>query len=126
MGHVIKENFRLRKDYGSIDKIVDIPNLIDIQRRSYEEFLQLDVSKDERAEIGLQEVFHSVFPIKDFNETANLEFVSYHLEKPKFDIDECQARGSTYAAPLKVVIRLVIWDIDEVTGTRSIRDVKEK
>ena len=126
MGHVIKENFRLRKDYGSIDKIVDIPNLIDIQRRSYEEFLQLDTPKDERSDIGLQEVFYSVFPIKDFNETANLEFVSYHLDKPKYDIDECMARGMTYAAPLKVVIRLVIWDIDEATGSRSIHDVKEK
>jgi DNA-directed RNA polymerase subunit beta len=126
MGHVIKENFRLRKDYGSIDKIVDIPNLIDIQRRSYEEFLQLDTPKDERQDIGLQEVFYSVFPIKDFNETANLEFVSYHLDKPKYDIDECMARGMTYAAPLKVVIRLVIWDIDEATGSRSIHDVKEK
>jgi len=126
MGPVIKENFRFRKDYGTIEKIVEIPNLIDIQRRSYLEFLQLEQETDERTDLGLQGVFKSVFPIKDFNETANLEFVSYHLEKPKYDIDECIARGMTYSAPLKVVIRLVIWDVNDDTGARTIRDVKEK
>ena len=126
MGPVIKENFRFRKSYGKIEKIVDFPNLIDIQRRSYLEFLQLGVPVDEREDTGLQGVFKSVFPIKDFNETSTLEFVSYHLEKSKYDIDECIARGMTYAAPLKVVIRLVIWDNDEISGLRSIRDVKEK
>ena len=126
MGPAIKENFRLRKDYGTIDKIIDIPNLIDIQMRSYQEFLQTGVPLDEREDVGLQGVFKSVFPIKDFNETSTLEFVSYHLEKPKYDIEECSARGMTYAAPLKVVIQLVIWDVDEDIGTRTIRDVKEK
>ena len=126
MGSVIKENFRFRKSYGKIEKIVDFPNLIDIQKRSYLEFLQLGVSLGEREDSGLQGVFKSVFPIKDFNETSTLEFVSYDLEKPKYDIDECIARGMTYAAPLKVVIRLVVWDNDEISGLRSIRDVKEK
>ena len=126
MGPVIKENFRYRKSYGKIEKIVDFPNLIDIQRRSYLEFLQSGVPVEEREDTGLQGVFKSVFPIKDFNETSTLEFVSYCLEKPKYDIDECIARGMTYAAPLKVVIRLVIWDNDEISGLRSIRDVKEK
>ncbi|MFU8803611.1 MAG: DNA-directed RNA polymerase subunit beta [Bradymonadaceae bacterium] len=126
MGQAIKSNFRARKNYGKIKKIVEIPNLIADQKRSYDDFLQTHVALDERKDTGLQGVFKSVFPIKDFNETSTLEFVSYHLEKPKYDIDECIARGMTYAAPVKVVIRLVIWDVDEDTGTRSIRDVKEK
>ncbi len=126
MGSAIKENFRLRKSYGTIEKIVDIPNLIDVQKRSYQDFLQTDVPVNEREDVGLQGVFKSVFPIRDFNETSTLEFVSYHLEKPKYDIEECMARGMTYAAPLKVLIQLVIWDVDEDTETRTIRDVKEK
>ncbi|RDV37940.1 DNA-directed RNA polymerase subunit beta [Bradymonadaceae bacterium TMQ3] len=126
MGLTIKSNFRVRKDYGSIKKIVDIPNLIAVQRRSYDDFLQTDVPHEERTDTGLQGVFKSVFPIKDFNETSTLEFISYNLEKPKYDIEECIARGMTYAAPVKVVIRLVVWDVDEDTEMRSIRDVKEK
>lgn len=126
MAQKIKSNFRARKDYGTIRKVVDIPNLIDIQKRSYEEFMQSTVDPDEREDIGLQAVFKSVFPIKDFNETSTLEFVSYHLEKPKYDIRECMARGSTYQVPIKVVIRLVIWDVDEDADIRTIRDVKEK
>jgi DNA-directed RNA polymerase subunit beta len=126
MAQPIKENFRVRKDFGDIKKIVEIPNLIDVQRRSYDEFLQMGMDPDERQEIGLQAVFNSVFPIKDFNETSTLEFVSYSLGKPKYDIQECTARGMTYSAPVKVVIRLVVWDVDEDTETRTIRDVKEK
>ena len=126
MGHTVKSNFRIRKDYGTIERIADIPNLIDVQRRSYGEFLQADVPPDERPNTGLQGVFKSVFPIKDFNETSTLEFISYNIEGPKYDIDECVARGMTYAAPVKVVIRLVVWDVDEDTDTRTIRDVKEK
>ena len=126
MSQTIKENFRIRKDFSSIDRVADIPNLIDIQRKSYQEFLQADIDPDEREDKGLRSVFKSVFPIKDFNETSTLEFVSYHLGEPKYDIDECAARGMTYSAPVKVVIRLVIWDVDEDTDMRSIRDVKEK
>ena len=126
MGFTVKSNFRIRKDYGTIERIADIPNLIDVQRRSYGEFLQADVPPDERTSTGLQGVFESVFPIKDFNETSTLEFISYKIDRPKYDIDECIARGMTYAAPVKVVIRLVVWDVDEDTETRTIRDVKEK
>ncbi len=126
MGQPIKENFRIRKDYGTIKKVAEIPNLIDVQRKSYQEFLQIDRPHEERDDTGLQGVFKSVFPIKDFNETSTLEFVSYDLGKPKYDIEECTARGMTYSAPVKVVIRLVVWDVDEDTGTRTIRDVKEK
>ena len=126
MGFKVKSNFRLRKDYGTIDRIAEVPNLIDVQRRSYAKFLQTGVPIEERTSTGLQGVFESVFPIKDFNETSTLEFISYNIDKPKYDIDECIARGMTYAAPVKVVIRLVVWDVDEDTETRTIRDVKEK
>ena len=98
----------------------------DVQKKSYEKFLQANVVPEERENIGLQEVFKSVFPITDFNETATLEFVSYHLEKPKYMVDECRQRGMTYASPMKVVIRLVVWDKDEELGTQTIRDVKEQ
>src|SRR5438094_5463486 len=126
MASVIQNNFRVRKNYAKITKIIDIPNLIDIQKNSFQKFLQADTPPDQRQDIGLQGVFKSVFPIKDFNETASLEFVSYHLEKPKYDVEECRQRGMTFAAPIKVVIRLVVWDTNEETGSQSIRDVKEQ
>ncbi|MBN2495369.1 MAG: DNA-directed RNA polymerase subunit beta [Deltaproteobacteria bacterium] len=126
MASVIQNNFSLRKSFAKIDQIVDIPNLIDVQKQSYRKYLQDDIPPDQREDIGLQGVFKSVFPIKDFNETSSLEFVNYILEKPKYDVDECHQRGMTYAAPVKVVIRLVVWDKDEETGTKSIRDVKEQ
>jgi DNA-directed RNA polymerase subunit beta len=122
----VANNLRLRRTFGRIKKIVDIPNLIDIQQRSYEEFLQRDVQPEGRADTGLQGVFKSVFPIKDFNETASLEFVSYTLGEPKYDVDECHQRGMTFAAPLKVTIQLVIWDVDPESGVRSIKNVKEQ
>src|SRR6188472_4146682 len=124
MPTTVQNNFRVRKSFAKIQKIIDIPNLINIQKQSYEKFLQADTPPDKREDVGLQGVFKSVFPIRDFNETSSLEFVSYHLEKPKYDVDECQQRGMTYAAPMKVVIRLVVWDKDEVSGTQSIRSVK--
>jgi DNA-directed RNA polymerase subunit beta len=126
MASVIQNNFRVRKSFAKLKKVIDIPNLIDIQKRSYDKFLQLDIPPDKREDIGLQNVFKSVFPIKDFSETSSLEFVSYNLERPKYDVDECRARGMTYAAPVKVVIRLVVWDVNEETGVQSIRDVKEQ
>src|SRR5919198_1079571 len=122
----IQNNFRVRKTFAKISKIIDIPNLINIQKQSYEKFLQADVPPEKREDIGLQGVFKSVFPIRDFNETSSLEFVSYHLEKPKYDVDECHQRGMTFSAPIKVVVRLVVWDKDEETGAQSIRDVKEQ
>ncbi len=122
----VAHNLRLRRNFGKISKIVNIPNLIEIQRRSYDEFLQLGVPAGERRDSGLQGVFRSVFPIKDFNETASLEFVAYGLGEPKYSVQECHERGMTYAAPLKVTIQLVIWDVDPETGTRSIKNVKEQ
>src|SRR5579883_1413086 len=120
----VTSNLRLRRSFGKIRKIIDIPNLIEIQKRSYDEFLQHGVPADQRTDTGLQAVFKSVFPIKDFNETASLEFVAYELGEPKYDVEECHQRGMTYAAPLKVKIQLVIWDVEN--GRRSIKNVKEQ
>src|SRR5689334_12809914 len=126
MASAIQNNFRVRKSFAKLKQVIAIPNLIDIQKRSYDKFLQIDIPLDRREDVGLQGVFKSVFPIKDFSETSSLEFVSYNLEKPKYDVDECRARGMTFAAPIKVVIRLVVWDTNEETGYQSIRDVKEQ
>ena len=120
----VTSNLRLRRSFGKIKKIIEIPHLIEIQKRSYEEFLQADVAADQREDKGLQSVFKSVFPIKDFNETASLEFVSYELGTPKYDVEECHQRGMTFAAPIKVKIQLVIWDVE--SGRRSIKNVKEQ
>ncbi len=120
----VTSNLRIRRSFGKIKKIIEIPNLIEIQKRSYDDFLQVGVATDDRADVGLQAVFKSVFPIKDFNETASLEFVSYELGTPKYDVEECHQRGMTYAAPLKVKIQLVIWDVEN--GRRSIKNVKEQ
>src|ERR1700690_2228683 len=126
MASQIQNNFRARKSFAKIAKIIDIPNLIDIQKQSYEKFLQKDVPAEQREDVGLQGVFKSVFPIKDFSETSSIGFVSYTLDKPKYDVDECRQRGMTFAAPIKVTVRLVIWDTNEETGSQSIRDVKEQ
>ena len=117
---------RVRKQYGHIGSAVPLPNLIEVQRVSYVKFLQRYVPAEKRTRTGLQEVFKSVFPIKDFSERGTLEFVAYEFELPKYDVEECQQRGMTYAAPLKVTLRLVVWDIDDETGARSIRDIKEQ
>ncbi len=117
---------RIRKSFGRIPTVAPMPNLIEVQKSSYDHFLQMDVLPEKRANVGLQEVFKSVFPIKDFSERGTLEFVKYELEQPKYDVEECQQRGMTFAAPLKVTLRLVVWDIDEDTGARSIRDIKEQ
>ncbi len=126
MGSQVANNLRFRRSFGRIKKIIEIPNLIEIQKRSYEEFLQRSVLPNERRDSGLQGVFRSVFPIKDFNETSSLEFVSYSLGEPKYSVEECHERGMTFAAPLKVTIQLVIWDVDAQTGARSIKNVKEQ
>ncbi|MEM9490789.1 MAG: DNA-directed RNA polymerase subunit beta, partial [Myxococcota bacterium] len=126
MASAIQNNFRVRRSFAKLKKVIDIPNLIDIQKRSYDKFLQIHIPEEKREDIGLQGVFKSVFPIKDFSETSSLDFVSYKLERPKYDVDECRARGMTFAAPIKVVIRLVVWDVNEETGVQSIRDMKEQ
>jgi len=117
---------RIRKSFGRIPEVAPMPNLIDVQRASYETFLQMNVAPDNRTQTGLQEVFKSVFPIDDFAGRGRLEFVDYELEDPKYDVEECIQRGLTFAAPLKVVLRLIVWDVDEDTGARSIRDIKEQ
>ena len=117
---------RIRKDFGRIRTIAPMPNLIEVQKASYDAFLQMDIPSDKRTSHGLQEVFRSVFPIRDFSDRGTLEYVKYEFEKPKYDVEECQQRGMTYAAPLKVTLRLVVFDIDEETGSRSIRDIKEQ
>ena len=122
----LANNFRVRRSFGRIGKLIDIPHLLEIQRRSYDEFLQRVLSPEHRTDSGLQGVFRSVFPIKDFNETASLEFVSYTLGEPKYSVEECHQRGMTHAAPLKVTIQLVLWDVDQRTGARTIKNVKEQ
>jgi DNA-directed RNA polymerase subunit beta len=117
---------RIRKSFGRIREVAPMPNLIDVQRSSYEAFLQSDIKPDNRTHTGLQEVFKSVFPIDDFAGRGRLEFVDYELEEPKYDVEECIQRGMTYAAPLKVTLRLIVWDVEEDTGARSIRDIKEQ
>ena len=117
---------RIRKSFGRIPEVAPMPNLIEVQKSSYDHFLQMDVAMEDRTSLGLQEVFKSVFPIRDFSDRARLEFVRYELEQPKYDVEECQQRGITFAAPLKVTLRLVVWDVDEDTGARSIRDIKEQ
>jgi DNA-directed RNA polymerase beta subunit len=117
---------RVRKDFGRLTTVAEMPNLIEVQKSSYEQFLQRYTPVAERTETGLQAVFRSVFPIQDFSERGTLEYVSFEFEDPKYDVEECQQRGMTYAAPLKVTLRLVVWDIDEETGARSIRDIKEQ
>jgi DNA-directed RNA polymerase subunit beta len=128
--NVINRSFtgqkRIRKSFGRIPEIAEMPNLIDVQRASYEAFLQMTTPHDSRTSTGLQEVFRSVFPIDDFAGRGRLEFVYYELEEPKYDVEECIQRGMTYAAPLKVILRLIVWDVDEDTGARSIRDIKEQ
>ena len=149
-----KNVYRERIDFSKIKTTVPIPNLIEIQKKSYERFLQMNRLPSEREDAGLQSVFKSVFPISDFRENSSLEFIEYsignweckcgrlaglhHLRKPcvncghtvalklKYDVDECQERGMTYAVPLKVTIRLVVWNKDPETGVKTIRDIKEQ
>ncbi|MFN3613118.1 MAG: DNA-directed RNA polymerase subunit beta, partial [Rubrimonas sp.] len=117
---------RIRKHFGKIREVAAMPNLIEVQKSSYDLFLQSGEGPEPTDGEGLQGVFQSVFPIKDFNETATLEFVRYELEPPKYDVDECQQRDMTYAAPLKVTLRLIVFEVDEDTGARSVKDIKEQ
>ncbi|TVP69668.1 MAG: DNA-directed RNA polymerase subunit beta [Rhodobacteraceae bacterium] len=117
---------RIRKMFGKIREVLEMPNLIEIQKSSYDLFLRSGDAEKPLDGEGIMGVFQSVFPIKDFNETATLEFVKYELEKPKYDIDECMQRDMTYAAPLKVTLRLIVFDVDEDTGAKSVKDIKEQ
>jgi DNA-directed RNA polymerase subunit beta len=117
---------RIRKTFGRIPEVTEMPNLIEVQRQSYDTFLQMRIAPADRELLGLEEVFRSVFPVRDFADRAALDFVKYELEEPKYDVDECHQRGMTYAAPLRVTLRLIVWDVDEETGSKSVRDIKEQ
>ncbi|MEL7259556.1 MAG: hypothetical protein AAFN80_17265, partial [Pseudomonadota bacterium] len=117
---------RLRKYYGKIREVLEMPNLIEVQKSSYDLFLKSGDQETPTDGEGIKGVFQSVFPIKDFNETAVLEFVDYDLEKPKYDVEECMQRDMTYSAPLKVTLRLIVFDVDEDTGAKSVKDIKEQ
>src|SRR6187399_3354884 len=117
---------RLRKNFGKIQEIAHMPNLIEVQRTSYDQFLQLVKPEVGRKDEGLEAVFRQVFPIKDFSESSLLEYVDYHFEEPKYDVEECQQRSMTYAAPLKVTLRLIVFDVDVETGAKSVKDIKEQ
>src|SRR6202042_2424942 len=117
---------RVRKFFGHIKEVAEMPNLIEVQKASYDQFLMVDEPVGGRLDEGLQAVFRSVFPISDFSGTSMLEFVRYEFEPPKYDVDECRQRGMTFAAPLKVTLRLIVFDIDEETGAKSVKDIKEQ
>ncbi|PKN11216.1 MAG: DNA-directed RNA polymerase subunit beta [Deltaproteobacteria bacterium HGW-Deltaproteobacteria-4] len=126
MAYSIANNQLLRKHFALSKKIIDIPNLIDIQKNSYKRFLQAELPPSARQIIGLEAVFRSVFPIRDFTDSCSLEYVSYTLGTPKYDVEECHQRGMTFASPVKVRVRLVSWDVDKESGVQSIRDIKEQ
>jgi len=117
---------RVRKFFGKIQEVAEMPNLIEVQKASYDQFLLVREPVGGRPDEGLQAVFKSVFPISDFSNTSQLEFVKYEFEAPKYDVDECRQRGMTYAAPLKVTLRLIVFDVDEETGAKSVKDIKEQ
>ena len=117
---------RVRKNFAKTTSIVEIPHLIEMQRLSYEKFLQLHVAPDKREDMGLQGIFKSIFPISDFNGTCFLEFVRYNYGDPKYTVDECVERGMTYEVPIKITVRLVTYDTDTETGVQNIRDIKEQ
>ncbi|HEY8125978.1 MAG TPA: DNA-directed RNA polymerase subunit beta, partial [Methylocystis sp.] len=117
---------RIRKFFGHIREAAEMPNLIEVQKASYDQFLLVDEPKGGRPDEGLQSVFKSVFPISDFAQVSLLEFVRYEFEQPKYDVDECRQRGMTYAAPLKVTLRLIVFDVDPDTQAKSVKDIKEQ
>ena len=126
MATSLANDYRVRKSFGKIKHIVEIPNLIEMQRQSYERFLQQELDPDERVDKGLQGVFKGVFPIRDFSGTASLEFVRYSIGRVKYEVEECLQRGMTYEAPIKITVRLVVYDVDKDSGAKHIRDIKEQ
>ncbi|MDR0547817.1 MAG: DNA-directed RNA polymerase subunit beta, partial [Deltaproteobacteria bacterium] len=119
-------HLRVRKNFGKTEQVTEMPNLIEMQRRSYERFLQKDTPSKDREDYGLQAVFKSVFPISDFSGLAHLNFLYYTFDEVKYDVDECMAKGMTYEAPLKLKISLEIYDQDKESGAKNIRDIKEQ
>ena len=126
MSQTFQNRKRLRKTFQRNEQIAEMPNLIEVQKFSYELFLQRFIKSEDRLDKGLENVFKSVFPISDFSETSTIEYISYSFDEPKFDTDECIQRGLTYAAPLKVTLRLIVFDVDEDTLAKSVKDVKEQ
>ncbi len=126
MSYSFTSRKRIRKSFGRIETVAEMPNLIAIQKQSYDEFLQADVPADSRSDKGLQGALKSIFPLNDLAETATLEFVSYQFDTPKYDVEECRQRGINFSAPLKVTLRLIVWDIDEDTEAREIKGIKEQ
>jgi DNA-directed RNA polymerase subunit beta len=130
MAHNMAQTFtgrkRIRKFFGHLREVAEMPNLIEVQKASYDQFLLVDEPQGGRPDEGLQAVFKSVFPISDFSNASLLEFVKYEFEPPKYDVDECRQRGMTFAAPLKVTLRLIVFDVDPDTAARSVKDIKEQ
>ena len=127
MAYSFTEKKRIRKDFGKRDSILEVPYLLAIQLDSYRKFLQADASESKRAEAGLHAAFKSVFPITSYSGNAILEYVSYRLGDPVFDVKECQMRGLTYAAPLRVKVRLVVYDKETSTPTKkTVKDIREQ
>ncbi|MBN2373043.1 DNA-directed RNA polymerase subunit beta [bacterium] len=126
MTNMTKSCKHIRRNFGSIPEIMDVPDLIEIQKGSYESFLQKDIPPEARADRGLQGVFKSIFPIGDFSNSCSLEFVSYSLGDSKYRVKECRQRGMTYAAPLKLVVRLIVWGKGKEQMNKTIRDIKEQ
>ena len=126
----MKSSFTLkhnvRKSFGKIPELVDMPNLLEIQKNSYDLFLQKDVKPEDIEDVGLQAVFNKVFPITDFSGIAELRFVKYELEDPRYDVDECIQRGGTYGSLLRVTLNLIVREVDEETGVSSVKDIKEQ
>jgi len=117
---------RVRKSFGRIGESAPLPNLIEVQKASYDQFLQMHVRAQDRTDEGLESVFRSVFPISDFAGTSTLEYVKYEFEEPKYDVEECQQRGMTFSAPLKATLRLIVFEVDQETGAKSVKDIKEQ
>lgn len=124
--HTFTTRKRIRKSFGSIKSATSLPNLIEVQKKSYDLFLQYGQTPEERLRSGMHSVMKSVFPINDFAETATLEFVSYDFDPPKYDVEECRQRGINFCVPLRATLRLIVWIVDEDTGAREIKDIKEQ
>jgi len=126
MAYSFTKRKRIRKSFGKIESIIGIPNLIEVQKNSYKGFLQSDIPADQRKEVGLHAVFKAIFPINDYAGISTLEYVKYELDRPKYDVEESRARGINFSAPLRVTLRLIVWDVDPDTGSREIKDIKEQ
>jgi DNA-directed RNA polymerase subunit beta len=126
MAYSLTQRKRIRKNFGRYSSVAQMPNLIEIQKNSYDQFLQVGETADTRKNKGLEAVFKSVFPVEDISGIATLEYVKYEFGKPKYTVTECVARGLTYSTPLKVTVRLIVWEVDEDAGTREVMGIKEQ